>query len=216
MRIDTEQIKLVVFDCDGVMFDSREANETYYNDVLARFGMPPMNREESDYAHMHTADESVAYLFREDHRLEEALAFRREMSYMPFIPMMRMEPYLKDFLNYLRPAYKTAISTNRSDTMERVLVEHGLEGAFDLVVSSLDVQNPKPHPESLLKILQHFRLSPWESIYIGDSEIDEVAAREADIPLVAYKNKKLSSAVCHVENFKEIEILLEGKDGQDP
>jgi HAD superfamily hydrolase (TIGR01509 family) len=206
-----EQVKVVIFDCDGVMFDSRGANEAYYNAILTHFGKPLMNREESDYVHMHTADESVAYLFRGDNRLKEALAFRSHMTYMPFIRMMQMEPYLKAFLDYLRPTYKTAISTNRSDTMDRVLLEHGLEGHFDLVVSSLDVKHPKPHPESLLKILKHFGFSPQEAIYIGDSEIDELAAKDAGIPLVAYKNRRLSSAAHGVEHFKEIEILLEGK-----
>jgi phosphoglycolate phosphatase len=166
-----ERVRLVIFDCDGVMFDSKEANRAYYNHILAH-----------------------------------------QMSYFPFIRMMQMEPYLKAFLEYLRPAYKTAISTNRSDTMNRVLWEHGLEGYFDLVVSSLDVKRPKPHPESLLKILSHFGLCPQEAIYIGDSEIDELAAKAAGIPLVAYKNTKLS-APFGVEHFKEIEILLERKKG---
>jgi HAD superfamily hydrolase (TIGR01509 family) len=90
-------------------------------------------------------------------------------------------------------------------------LEHGLEGYFDLVVSSLDVKRPKPDPESLLKILGHFDLAPHEAIYIGDSKIDELAARAARIPLVAYKNSRLSAAFA-VEHFKEIEILLE-KEG---
>jgi len=206
-----EQVKIVIFDCDGVMFDSREANEAYYNHILAHFRKPPMDTEESDYVHMHTAEESVIHIFRDDSRLEEALAYRSQISYMPFIRMMHMEPYLTAFLDYLRPTYKTAISTNRSDTMNHVLSEHGLEGYFDLVVSSLDVRQPKPHPESLLKILKHFGFSPHEAIYIGDSEIDALAAKEAGIPLIAYKNGNLSSAACGVEHFKEIQALLEGK-----
>ena len=211
MSVHMEQVKAVIFDCDGVMFDSREANEAYYNHILAHFGKPPIDSKASDYVHMHTADESVAHLFRDDSRLEEALTFRSQITYMPFIRMMRMEPYLTAFLDYLRPTYKTAISTNRSDTMNHGLLEHSLEGYFDLVVSSLDVKQPKPHPESLLKILRHFGLAPHESIYIGDSEIDALAARQAGIPLIAYKNGNLSSAVYSVEHFKEIERLLEGK-----
>ena len=202
------QVQLVIFDCDGVMFDSRGANEAYYNHILIHFKKPPMNREQADYVHMHTADQSVAYLFRDDPRVEQALAYRHEISYHPFIPAMRMEPYLMAFLEYLRPQHKTAISTNRSDTMHRVLLEHGLEGYFDLVVSSLDVKRPKPDPESLLKILGHFDLAPHEAICIGDSKIDELAARAARIPLVAYKNSRLSAAFA-VEHFKEIEMLLE-------
>ncbi len=199
--------RVVIFDCDGVMFDSRKANEAYYNHILTHFGRPRMNNAQCDYVHMHTAERSVLYLFRNDPELKDALAYWRRMSYLPFIPVMEMEPYLKAFLEYLRPAYKTAISTNRSDTMGPVLADHGLEGYFDIVVSCLDVKHPKPDPESLIKILDHFGLSPREAIYIGDSEIDESAAEAAGIPLVAYKNPVLSAAY-HVTHFKEIEDLL--------
>lgn len=203
-----EQVKLVIFDCDGVMFDSRRANEAYYNHILAQFKKPRMNSEQCNYVHMHTAEQSVAYLFRDDPRLKEALTYRRQISYLPFIPMMEMEPHLIGFLKYLRPTYKTAISTNRSDTMDRVLTHHRLDAYFDFVVSCLDVKRPKPDPESLVRILDHFDLSPGEAIYIGDSEIDGLAAKAAGIPLVAYKNRALSAAY-HVEHFKEIEDLLE-------
>jgi HAD superfamily hydrolase (TIGR01549 family) len=210
-KLSMEQVKVVIFDCDGVMFDSKDANEAYYNQILAHFGKPPMNPQQCQYVHMHTADQSVVYLFTDDPLVEQALAYRHQISYFPFIPLMEMEPYLKAFLEYLRPTYKTAISTNRSDTMNRVLLDHGLAGYFDLVISSLDVKYPKPHPESLMKILNHFGLSPHEAIYVGDSEIDELAAKAAGIPLVAYKNRDLSAAL-HVEHFKGLEVLLEKRD----
>jgi FMN phosphatase YigB (HAD superfamily) len=166
-----------------------------------------MSKEECDYVHMNTAKQSIIYLFRDDPHLRDALAYWRDMSYLPFIPVMEMEPYLKEFLHYLRPAYKTAIATNRSDTMPAVLKDHGLEGCFDLVVTCLDVEYPKPHPESLIRILDHFGLSAEEAIYIGDSQIDEMTAHEAGVPLVGYKNPRLS-AVLHVTHFREIEDFL--------
>lgn len=211
VKLSVEQVKLVIFDCDGVMFDSKHANEVYYNHILARFGKPPMTSRQSRYVHMHTADQSIAHLFSDDPLAEQALAYRHQISYFPFIPLMQPEPYLKAFLEYLRPTYKTAISTNRSDTMNRVLSDHGLQAYFDLVISSLDVKRPKPHPESLLKILNHFSLSPHEAIYVGDSEIDESAAKAAAIPFVAYKNRALLATI-HVEHFRDLEILLERKD----
>jgi len=206
-----KRVKAVVFDCDGVMFDSMKANEAYYNHILAQFGKPDMSKEECDYVHMNTAERSVTYLFRNDPKLEDALAYWHSMNYQPFIPIMEMEPYLKEFLEYLRPTYKTAIATNRSDTMPDVLKDHGLEGYFDLVVTCLDVKHPKPHPESLIKILDHFGLSPEEAIYIGDSQIDEMTANAAGVPLIGYKNPRLS-ATFHVTHFKEIEEFLEKSD----
>jgi len=204
-----KRVRAVIFDCDGVMFDSMKANEAYYNHILTHFGKPEMSKEECGYVHMNTAKQSVTYLFRNDPKLEDALAYRHDMSYLPFIPVMEMEPYLKEFLEYLRPTYKTAIATNRSDTMPAVLKDHGLEGCFDLVVTCLDVEHPKPDPESLIKILHHFGLSPEEAIYIGDSQIDEMTAHAAGVPLVGYKNPRLS-AVFHVRHFKEVEDWIEG------
>ena len=36
------RFRAVILDCDGVMFDSREANRAYYNAVLSHFGRPPL------------------------------------------------------------------------------------------------------------------------------------------------------------------------------
>jgi len=202
-----KKIKAVIFDCDGVMFDSKKANEAYYNAIRAHFGRPPLTKEESDYVHMQTAEESISYLFRNDPCKEDALLYRRQIDYTPFIKHMEMEPYLKKFLEHIHPIYKTAISTNRSDTMARVLAAHGLDKYFDFVVTSLDVERPKPHPESLLKILDYFSIETDEAIYIGDSQIDELAAEAAGVPLVAYKNPSLKAAF-HVSHFKEVEDLL--------
>jgi HAD superfamily hydrolase (TIGR01509 family) len=92
--------------------------------------------------------------------------------------------------------------------MDRVLSEHGLEGHFDLIVSAADVDRPKPHPDPLIKILEHFRIDPYHSIYVGDSKLDEIAAKAAGMPFVAYKNRSLS-ADFHIQSLKEVEGILE-------
>lgn len=205
--ISWAKIKVVVFDCDGVMFDSREANEAYYNHILSHFGKPKMNMRQCEFVHKHTATESVAHLFKDDPRAQAAEAYRKQMRYFPFISKMHREPYLKRLLTYLRPSYKTAIATNRSDTIGRVLEEHGLTQHFDLVVSSLDVEHPKPAPDALFKILDYFDTAAQEAVYIGDSDVDEKAARAAQVPFIAYKNRALS-ADHHIELFNEMEGFL--------
>jgi HAD superfamily hydrolase (TIGR01549 family) len=111
-------------------------------------------------------------------------------------------------LEKLRPQIKTTIATNRTDTLDRLLAEFNLNGYFDLVVTSSDVARPKPHPEALLKILNYFDLEPYQTIYIGDSQVDEQAARAAAIPLVAFRNRELS-ADYHIDSLKELEELLD-------
>jgi len=202
-----EDIKVIAFDCDGVLFNTERANKAYYNRILNQFGRSDMTEEEFAYAHMHTADEALARLFDDADSLKAAQDYRKKMDYLPFIQHMEIEPYLKPLLDKLRPRYKTAIATNRSDTMGAVLLEHGLVGYFDLVVSVLDVKRPKPHPDPLIKILNHFGIKPSHALFIGDSIVDEQAAKAAGIPLVSYQNRSLS-AQYHIDSLKDLEKLL--------
>lgn len=202
-----KHIKIVAFDCDGVMFDTTESNAAYYNQILAHFGRPSLTAEQFAYCHSHTADQAIANLFPDEEGFRAAQAYRKQMSYLPFLKYMEIEPYLKPLIQRLRPRYKTAIATNRSDTMDRVISEHGLEGYFDLVVCSHDVDHPKPHPDQLVKILEHFGLEPYNSLYVGDSELDEIAAKAAGVPFVAYKNRSLS-ADFHIQSLIQIAEIL--------
>jgi len=205
--IDYRSIVVAAFDCDGVMFDSSAANRAYYNQVLLHFEMPVMTTEQSAFAHMHTVDESLRFLIDDPGTLDAAQQYRKQMSYLPFIRHMVIEPHLKALLAKLRPAFKTAIATNRTDTMDRVLEEHSLEGQFDLVVTAMDVRDPKPHPEQLEVILSHFNIGPDRMIYIGDSALDAQAAQAAGVPFIAFGNDSLPAQV-HIDSLLQVEEIL--------
>jgi phosphoglycolate phosphatase len=205
-----KNIKVVAFDCDGVMFDTTNANMAYYNEILKYLGRAALTPEQFAYCHSHTADQSIAYLFNDDQSFIKAQRYRKNMSYIPFFKYMVVEPYLKPLLEMLRPKYKTAIATNRSDTMDQVLIEHQLEGYFDLVVSSMDVDRPKPYPDPLIKIIEHFGIKANSALYIGDSEVDQMAAKAAGVPFIAYQNRSLA-ADFHIGSLKEITRILDIK-----
>lgn len=197
-------IKLVIFDCDGVMFDSRNANKHYYNHILEKFGHPPMDEAELDYVHMHHVMDSVRHIFRNyPQDYDRADAYRRSVDYTPFLQYMIMEPDLLEFLHFLRPARKTAISTNRTTTMPAVLDMFNLAALFDKVVTAMDVDRPKPHPAALHKILDHFGLAVGNAVYIGDSMVDREHTASIGMPLIAFKNRELP-AEYHVSSFMEI------------
>ncbi|MGQ9859982.1 MAG: HAD family hydrolase [Thermodesulfobacteriota bacterium] len=200
--------RVLIYDCDGVLFDSRDSNRAFYDHILARFGLPPMRPEQLSFVHASTAEEAIDFLFRDHPKRLEAQAYRLSMDYRPFVPLMRPEPHVREVLARVRPRYRTAIATNRGLTMPLVIREHRLEGLFDLTVTSLDVREPKPHPECLLKILSHFELEPDEAIYIGDSEVDRLVAERASVPFVAYKNPGLA-ARHHIRDHLEILRILD-------
>jgi phosphoglycolate phosphatase len=191
----TDTTKVVIFDCDGVLFDSKEANIAFYNQILSQFQLPPLTAAEVEYVHVSTAEEALRYLLarRDPHDAEAVLAHRPRVDYTPFIRLMQMEPNLRELLSALPRRIKRAVSTNRSYTIGDVLRIHGLEGDFDLVVSALDVKNPKPDPESVFKILRHFAIAPSEALFVGDSMTDQQAAQGAKIPFIAYKNRSLKA-----------------------
>jgi phosphoglycolate phosphatase len=199
---------LAIFDCDGVILDSREANRAYYNTILKEFRRGSMNDKELSFVHMHTAEESVKYLFKDDIGVQkEALIYVQTLDYTNFLDCLAMEPGVGDTIESLRPPILTAVSTNRSTTMSRVVDVFGLDRWFDIIICALDVNNPKPDPEGVFKILEILGVKKDRAIYIGDSVVDEIVAHKAGIPLIAYKNKELE-AMFHVEHFIQIESIL--------
>ena len=202
-----DSFKVVAFDCDGVLFDTEQANRAYYSNILQHFGRSAVTEEQFAFVHMHTVFESLAYLFPDEESLAAAHVFRNTLDYQQYLNYFIVEPHLISLLEKLKPHFKTAIATNRSDTMNRLIAAFELGRYFDLIVTASDVERPKPHPDALLKISDQFNIPPGQVIYIGDSRLDELAARAAGMPLVAYRNPELS-AMYYINSLNEIEAIL--------
>ena len=76
--------------------------------------------------------------------------------------------------------------------MKHVMERFGLWAYFDMVVTALDVERPKPDKESVEKILTAFGLASEEVLFVGDSEVDKQAAEASGVRFVAYKTRHLS------------------------
>ncbi len=206
-------LKLIVFDCDGVMFDSRNANRMYYNFLLSHFGYPEMAEEEVDFIHMHSVDDSIRYLFRnyQDFQLEKVHQLRHDTGYDPFLKHMTIAPDLVDFLKIVEKKYSLAISTNRTNTMIPLLQSYGLESYFGKIMTAENATRPKPAPDGLLEILDYYDCNPGDAIFIGDSIIDEQHASSCSVDLIAFKNRALNGRF-HVSSFMEILDLAPLRD----
>ena len=203
-----KNVKIVGFDCDGVMFDTINSNTIYYNSILEHFDRSEMTDDQRSYVHMHTVDEALFHLFNDQTEYEDAQAYRRSLDYTVFLKHLKIEPFLKPLLTKIKPKFNTAIATNRTDTMQTLLADNKLEEYFDIVVTASNVEFPKPYPDQLLKIINHFNLKPENMIYVGDSSLDELAAKAAGVTLVAYQNSSLS-ADFHINSLKEMEKILD-------
>jgi HAD superfamily hydrolase (TIGR01509 family) len=185
--------QVIIYDCDGVLIDSRESNRSFYNHILDRFGLPTLTEAQLEVVHVSTAPGAIDFLFQGHPSRAEAQAYQKTINNDPFLPLIRLEPHIREVLIRLRSRYLTAIATNRGKSLPLVLKTLDLEDLFDLTISAYDVTRPKPHPEGLLKILTHFRLEPEAALYIGDSSLDQEVAGTAGVPFAAYKNPGLQA-----------------------
>src|SRR5512144_341580 len=116
-RKDKRPIRAVIYDCDGVLFDSLEANRRLYSHICAAMARKTLTDKELSYCHTHTVFEAIHFLFPEDEAAEKrALDFlKNRVDLKQFVEYLVMEPYLVETLQSLRrKRIITAISTNRT------------------------------------------------------------------------------------------------------
>ena len=203
-------VRCVIYDCDGVLFDSLENNERFYNHVCGAMGRAPVRPEELPYLHMYTVQEALLFLFPGNPDLvRKAHEFILTVNPNDFIPYMKMEPNLLEALAALKQrGVLRAINTNRTASMKFIVDSFALRPHFDLIVTALDVQNPKPHPESVFRVLDTFRLRKEEAIFMGDSQIDRQTAKAAGIQFLSYKNPQISNGCLIRDHLDILKFLL--------
>lgn len=182
-------IRGIIFDCDGVLFESRKANLAYYNTVLEYFDEAPVDESDQARAHLcHTA--ASTHVFTEllgAEKVPHALSVAAELDYRQFIPFMTPEPGMQEALERLSAYYPLAVATNRGYSMSSILEHFGLSDYFRTVVTSRDVERPKPEPDMLHEAARRLQSAPQELLFIGDSELDQAAAKKAGMRFAAYR-----------------------------
>ncbi|PIV21369.1 MAG: haloacid dehalogenase [Deltaproteobacteria bacterium CG_4_8_14_3_um_filter_45_9] len=189
------KIRCVIYDCDGVLFDSLEANTKLYNDLCALVGRVPLREEELQYVHTHTVYEAIHFIFGKENDLEKkALESLKQVDLRNYLIYLKMEPHLFQTLEKLKEkGILRVINTNRTTSMKYIMEKYDLWQYFEMVVTALDVKNPKPNPESIEKIIEAFKLKKEEIVFVGDSDVDQQTAKSSGIKFVAYKNKEIAN-----------------------
>lgn len=205
MNTINSRYKLVIYDCDGVMLDTLDSNYIFYNSVMEHLGRPQLDRSDltaRNVLHTYSFNNVMEYFFAGDDRRDEAWAFAKTIHYQDLAPFMRMEDGLIETLDRLKDSVALAVCTNRATSMEMIIEDFGLSGYFSCVMTASQVVNPKPHPEPLLKVLEHFGIEAGEALFVGDGEVDMLSARDAGVPFIAYKS--LLPALARIERHTDI------------
>ena len=198
-------LKAVIFDIDGVLLDSQQANIKFFQDLLEKVGYKrPSKKEASKVFHL-TMWDALKALTKE--RSKPKLKVVWEMGHHVRYPveLLKMPKHAKSVVKKLGKDYKLAIVTSRIEKgVEDFFQISNLRRQFRVVVSFEDYANPKPHPEPLLVALRRLKMKPEEAVYIGDTESDIQSAKAAGVKMIMYSKSAHKGADINVASFKEI------------
>lgn len=201
--------KTIIYDCDGVMFDSFEANLSFYDRIMEMLGRPALDRADTEQMrilHTYSNRDVLAWFFPDPEEYGAAVDSAAKIDYRDLVPLMRLEDGFIDTLEALQPLVGLAVCTNRSTSMDMVLDSFGLTRFFGCVMTAAKAPRPKPFPDPLVKILDHYRILPEEALFVGDSDVDRQAASAAGVPFVAYKADL--PAIARIDRHSEILGLI--------
>ena len=184
---------MVAFDLDGTLVDSVPDIAWSGDEMLRQLGLPIHGEQaarnwvgngiERFVKRMLTGDingEPDAGLF------EKALPLYREIYASNICRYSSVYPGVIDCLNFLKNSdAKLSCITNKAGAFtEKLLEQIGLAGCFELVVAGDTVAKRKPHPLPLQHAAQQLNVIASDSLMVGDSKNDVLAARAAGFGIV--------------------------------
>lgn len=175
---DTRPLTSVLFDWDGTLLDSFEADWAAYQALFRHFGIPwglqDLVRHYSPNWHrIYLAAGLPRHLWEEADRV-----WRR--AYGTRQPPLR--PGVRRLLAHLGRCYQLALVTSghRSRVLQQ-LQTHRLQDTFRVVVCREDTLLAKPHPAPLARALAALRADSAQAVYVGDAPEDIWMARRAGV-----------------------------------
>lgn len=200
-------LKLVIFDCDGVIINSEDAILHYYNNVLIGAGYSAIDRADKYLLSgvLSMADKDIMRLLAKDDavKLEKLYQSAKQVYKANEYGNIVLSDGLKELLDKLKTNnIKLAVLTNRGSSLPSLLKHFGVYDYFDKMITSADVLTPKPDPEGLNSILDHFKISKADAIFIGDAEPDYYAAKAGKVQFYSYRKANNDAHV--INNFSDI------------
>ena len=168
------RIKAVVFDLDGLMFNTEELYQEVGSELLRRRG----KRFDADLldAMMGRPANAALQLMIDWHRLDstvEALSAETDAIFATLLDeRLAVMPGLWELLAELDKAgIPTAIATSSGPNFVRaVLAKFELAPRFRLILTCDDIRQGKPHPEIYLLAASRLGFEPQELLVLEDSQ----------------------------------------------
>lgn len=171
-------LKLILFDMDGVLVDTTSLLKKCYSDLAHYLNTRHPTKEELRDAIQMSPTRAIGHLFK-DQRYEVRHAFNQYWKKnikqaSAFIGISE----LLDELVARNVGIGTVTSRNNPDTLT-LLTTTGLLNYMRTVITWGRYRTAKPSPACLLVALSETSILPSEAAYVGDQAIDMHAAKNA-------------------------------------
>ena len=181
--------RAILFDFDFTLADSSEGIVVCMNHALGRLGLPPAPADairKTIGLDLHTALGILAgqeWKSREEEFLEHFVRKADEVM----VASTSFLPGAARVLQTLHDAgYRVGVVTTKyRHRVEDALERDGLRTFVEVIVGADDVPRPKPAPDGLLRAAGRLGIPTGDCVFVGDSEVDAMAAQAAGVAFVA-------------------------------
>ena len=175
----------VIFDLDGTLLDTLDDLADAVNHTLGVFGKKTISRDDvrrfTGYGAGHlismaSGEPKDSGLFKEI--LEFYLKYYREHANIKTAPY----PGVINMVERLRArGVKCGVLSNKPDPAVQILIDLYFPGVFDFVSGEREGITPKPDPSGINTAIAALGGEKATTLYVGDSESDVIAARNAEV-----------------------------------
>jgi HAD superfamily hydrolase (TIGR01509 family) len=175
------KVKGVLIDLDGTLVDSKPAYLKAAQLTFNKLGLKPLSNKQAIEI-PRRLEQKLPLNIKIKNNLSLFLEIYLKSYYSISGSETKLISKVPDTLHTLSKTMKLALVTMRSVPRNSIITElekFNIAKYFDLIVTALDTNKPKPSPEALLKCAINMNLEVEDCIIVGDSVNDIRAGKAA-------------------------------------
>ncbi|ARJ55736.1 HAD family hydrolase [Campylobacter cuniculorum] len=196
--------KTLLFDLDGTLVDSTTAILDSCKSAFKILGLKPALDNDIKKLIGFTLDEIFIKLYKDKEELAgDFIEEYRKKYHQIYLEQTHLLPQVKEALELANGFADLAVVTTKHSCFTKPLLEFlKINHFFKALVCYDDVRFAKPHPESIFKALSILNKDRKNAFMIGDTKLDILAAKAAEISYIAlncgYESKE------SLKNYSEL------------